>query len=781
VTPSYEDDISYRIWANDSASAEENSTVYNISNRWDCTWNISTNDLRSTGGFNADLEVGSVTITNTGDANYVNNNCTIGYTFTYEEDESSFYPDFSTDYLLEAIDTGDASDIQGFKLNDTTLSSFTVSVPANTTSLFVVKAGFPDATSVLDEQAEFNLTADIVDTQTGAETETITAQIIVTPGAYLDVEIDSPSNIIPYRINLTAGTVDFTAYIKDVVSGALGPNNTAYNITFNWTIPEALEGFFSGNTSEVNYSVFNDTTKEYLNVTLTFTEANLEASSLGNEDHTLYVYGYGYENSSGNLTLINHSTGILVSDSIILDFECYNESDDITVSACGSLDGDYVAPTTSTGGTTGGGGGGGGGAAGDKFSRSEGTFELLNGEALEFYFGVENTGAKVKTVEEIFVKGDNAEYITIKSGKGKKLSVGEKINITVEIDTPAYFTSGKHLLQFDIVLKDSLGTSETIQKFMTLYILDVSRTEADVMLVEARKYLDWMEIRRLDADVVEDLFNSMNSDYSTVSFSAVQSDFEELEEIVLSAKEFVELNGTLLEQIDHAKEFDINVFETKKLWLLANVIFNRGDYVLAKQRINEAQSMYAYETKGEFGAVYYARKNPLQAFSALIVLFGVGLFGGFMSRKVYLGRKIKLLKKEEKLLLELMELVQSYTFKDNKMSMGEYYESMGQYESKLSRTIAERIKTESALASLSNLRSKKEALGLEKKRLVEMMKDLQDQYLNKGSIETRVYENMLKTYASRLGNVSEELVYLETKKMLRQTGVLHKGAKKGGL
>ena len=382
-----------------------------------------------------------------------------------------------------------------------------------------------------------------------------------------------------------------------------------------------------------------------------------------------------------------------------------------------------------------------------------------------------NKDNKTKTVEEIFIKGENADYITVVSGKGKKLLGASKLNITLEINAPAYFPSGKHLLQFDVVIKDAFGTSETVQKFMTLYILDVPRTDADSMLLEARKYLDWMEIRRLDISVIEEIFNSMNADYSSVSFTEVQSNFEELETIVLSAQEFIGLNSSLLDQINHAKDFDINVFETKKLWLLANVIFNRGDYVLAKQRINEAQSMYSYETKGEFGAVYYARKNPIQAFSALIVLFGIGLFGGFMSRKLYLSRKIKLLHREEKLLLELMQLVQGYTFKENKMSMGEYYEAMNQYESKLSRTIAERIKSEAALSSLTNLRSKKDALAIEKKRLIEMMRDLQDRYLNKGTIETKVYENMLKTYAKRLADVSEELVYMETKKMLRKGGL----------
>jgi cysteine-rich repeat protein len=780
TTVPYNATYQYYVSMNDSAGNVNSTTNTTVYNQWDCTWSAYTDnpvntELNETAGFDEEKNVGTIWLNNTGDYNYSNSNCNIlfGFTPTISSSKMALNNSRTTTGFYVGAKSEEAIPIN-YTFNATVTSSFEYNISIESS----VGSGEDLGSQVFAG-----------------------ALLIQQEGPYLSQA--ASDNDEDNFIYLTPGIINLTGYIKNIM-GDGSANNTAYNVTSNWSIPDV----FVNASGLLNYSYANISNDSINSQNLEINYTSLANTTKGWRSFSLSSSGYGINqttNETYNITYSGNNT--LLNDSFNLYFACYATSDGFAVWDCLNDDPDTVAcgngyinnkagvanescddgnvvdgdgcdsscqtepETISSGGTSSGGGGGGGGASGDKFSKSEGTFELLNGEALEFYFAVENKGDKLKTVGEIFVKGDNADYITIKSGKGKKVSPGEKLNITLEINAPAYFPSGKHLLQFDIVLKDALGTTETVQKFMTLYILDVSRTEADSMLKDARGYLDWMEIRRLDVNTIEALFDSMNEDYSYVSFTSVQSNFEDLEKIVLSAKEFIEFNSSLLDQIDHAKDFDINVFETKKLWLLANVIFNRGDYVLAKQRINEAQSMYAYETKGEFGAVYYARKNPLQAFSALIVLFGIGLFGGFMSRKVYLSRKIKLLKKEEKLLLELMELVQGYTFKDNKMSMGEYYEAMNQYEAKLSKTIAERIKTESALMTLSNLRSKKEALALEKKRLVEMMRDLQDQYLNKGTIETKVYENMLKTYASRLGSVSEELVYLETKKMLRKGGL----------
>jgi hypothetical protein len=48
---------------------------------------------------------------------------------------------------------------------------------------------------------------------------------------------------------------------------------------------------------------------------------------------------------------------------------------------------------------------------------------------------------------------------------------------------------------------------------------------------------------------------------------------------------------------------------------------------------------------------------------------------------------------------------------------------------------------------------------------------VQESYLKKGEIETRVYENMFRIYNARLARVEEELLFLEAKQFIRGKGL----------
>jgi len=61
---------------------------------------------------------------------------------------------------------------------------------------------------------------------------------------------------------------------------------------------------------------------------------------------------------------------------------------------------------------------------------------------------------------------------------------------------------------------------------------------------------------------------------------------------------------------------------------------------------------------------------------------------------------------------------------------------------------------------------KKEALKEEMIRLKKMITDTQKLYFEKSGIETRIYENMMKSYATKLSDVEEKLVSMEAKEAL---------------
>ncbi len=272
--------------------------------------------------------------------------------------------------------------------------------------------------------------------------------------------------------------------------------------------------------------------------------------------------------------------------------------------------------------------------------------------------------------------------------------------------------------------------------------------------------------------------NSMNVSYDEVNFLAVEETFLKLEEIYGAVILYEDISKALGAQILWAQNYGIDVLETQKLKMLAGVVYRRGDYVAAAQKLQDALAMYSFETKGEFNLYYVVKNNPKQSVAALFASLLVLFSGSYISVRTYLKRKLKLLKKEEVLLLELMKVVQRYSFEENRMSMNEYYEAMNHYEKKLSEAIREKITTEAKIKNLMKMKGKIKVLIEEKKRVRQLIKGLQDDYMNKGKIETRVYQNMLKTYASRLTKVEEEIAFLDTRKFIKRKGKFKIGKEK---
>ena len=83
-------------------------------------------------------------------------------------------------------------------------------------------------------------------------------------------------------------------------------------------------------------------------------------------------------------------------------------------------------------------------------------------------------------------------------------------------------------------------------------------------------------------------------------------------------------------------------------------------------------------------------------------------------------------------------------------------------------TIEEQIRVESILSNMMKFKGKKKALNVEMRKINELIRSTQDDYLNKGKLETRVYENMLKTYAKRLAEIEESITSLETEEELKK-------------
>jgi hypothetical protein len=184
--------------------------------------------------------------------------------------------------------------------------------------------------------------------------------------------------------------------------------------------------------------------------------------------------------------------------------------------------------------------------------------------------------------------------------------------------------------------------------------------------------------------------------------------------------------------------------------------------------LEDAKRAYATEVKGEFNILYAIKNNPMQSLGILLGASVFGIGSSLVIRYRLYKKRLKILGEEEILLLELMKVVQKECFENNKMSMEEYENAMMQYEHKLSETISDKIRTETKIANMFRISGKRLALEDEKKRLVSMIKKIQDDYLNKGKLETRIYENALNSYTARLGDVEEQMAFLDAQDALKK-------------
>jgi hypothetical protein len=103
-------------------------------------------------------------------------------------------------------------------------------------------------------------------------------------------------------------------------------------------------------------------------------------------------------------------------------------------------------------------------------------------------------------------------------------------------------------------------------------------------------------------------------------------------------------------------------------------------------------------------------------------------------------------------------------FEKAKMSMKEYGESMMQYEERLGNVIASKINFEGKKNNLFKFKARRNKILEEREKLVELIRSTQEAYITKGKFETRIYENMLKSYSERLSDIEEKLALLEVKR-----------------
>ncbi|MFH1359228.1 MAG: hypothetical protein ABIH37_05040, partial [archaeon] len=737
-----ETNYTFRIWANDTIGDSNYSNNYTLNASWDCTW-TSTSALGAISGWDENKFIGNITINNTGDSAYAVSNCSLDFRLTYDLTERRIY--YDGEYL------------KNFK-------SYTVSAKSNQT--VIMNATF------LSEIKEESVVITIEEVRLRSTTRyrnTSATLVSNQVGPYLYQSISSN----PLSVYLTDNNFSLNGYLRNLM-GSLTVNvsNTAYNVSFNWTLASGLTNV-SGSLIKDFVNMSNNSLL-YNNIEVGFSD--LAGMSSGVK--TVYLYASGYNLSGGLIKDANNIT--LLTEIVNISFLCYNVSDGVCVASCGYEQDSDCPQATTTVSSSGAGGGGGGGGAEVESVKTAADYQLIRGEQNEVKIIFENKNKNESLKDLTFsVSGKISKYIEISPKQVSYLGPEQKITLTLTITSPTYIELGKQ--ELIITMKGKKGAGDyTDSKKITLEIHELSIERADEMLNESRELIKQLNEANLSSEYLNKLLNESENKLAVFNLEAVRNNYKIIKEQVKYALNSNKIITELESLIESAEKKGIDVSESSKLLKLAKLSMERREFEQAYSRVKDSQLTYALEVKGEFGKLsYYIKEYPgeISLGAIFLVIFSFGSYK--INRLRLVKKKIKELKEEEKILNELIRVVQKECFKDKKMGMDEYETAMKEYNKKLSEVIEGLIELEIKRLHMLRFTSKNKMLKSEKEKIINLIKELQEDYMKKKKIETRTFELKMESFNKRLGEIEEKLATLEAKKAVKGFGISLKIPREG--
>ena len=344
--------------------------------------------------------------------------------------------------------------------------------------------------------------------------------------------------------------------------------------------------------------------------------------------------------------------------------------------------------------------------------------------------------------------------------------------------SPAYREQAKYELIFtitgDAVAKDFVEDKGkkveinsikhfTENRVVTLNIHEVSPVLAKEAKFESEKFVNELIDAKLPVKTANYLLEQINKAYGLNDFGEVDKLSAELENIRNKALEAKSLLDTLNQKISLATKRGIDASETKRMLVLARSALAREDYDTALQRLREAQVIELVETKGAFNLLIFLKRFWwVLAIAGSIVAFA----GLIFYRKIMLSiiaKRISDLSIEEIAIIGLMRDLQIACFKEKKISIAQYHKRMYQYENRMEKikVIISKLRTKRVL--LSTLEEELAQLKNEDEKILKLMKDTQELYFVKHTLNRSKYLRRMDEYRLRAAELEENIALIESR------------------
>jgi hypothetical protein len=693
-TPYTIENWTFRLWSRDPTGNENISSNYTLYVDYDWTWTLYPLSFDTVGGvINTLVNIGNLTINNTGDYN-------LTFNITYTGTPSVVFNVTSPVIIY-------AKDMLSININAT--------APG-------VEAEYP--ISILVEAVNQSASP-----QQRTSNVTLAA---VTSGPYLTISITE------FDSSVTQGdrTANLAAKITNV------GNETAHNVTANWTLPSGW-----ASSSDLNLSLGNLTTGQFKwhNISV------LVSSSAGTGAQTITAQA-------------NCTEGRYNSD-----------SKTVTVSAA---QGQVTTPPSSSSG--GGGGGGGGIAYGppsyDFTIQSPSSVTATPNSEVTVLINITNA-IKGTTLNNITmdVQGYFLTFMDWSPERITRLAYNETKFFELKASIPKYMKSAKYplLLSVKVVGKDALDNSSSdrslkyLEKSVSVLLIvqEIGKEESINSLLRAQADIDEMEKASLNIRTASELLDRAKAaleekDYTQVfdlssKISAIKSD-------AFSAKDI----------IDKIKEKALNTKGNEdiiKMLEPAQRALEEGDFSLALELANKAS--YAQQVEQgyrESGWTYVARDFIRENWASLLIIMLVSALAGlFIRAKIstgYIEGRIRDSQTQETSVFALIKKAQEQYFKEKIMSPRLYKKTMNELKKRVTSIEQNRIRLRSQIVKILKFKRNKAELEKELSYLDDNMKSLQQKYFQKKIITTEAYDQALDDYNIRKADIEKTISMLEKKK-----------------
>ncbi|MFH2028358.1 MAG: NEW3 domain-containing protein, partial [Nanoarchaeota archaeon] len=712
-----------RMLANDSAGNYNYTEDVNITVQYDRTWTRTPSIFTTiSAASNQNVTIGNLTINNTGDYEMIFNISSNSTTTIYNQ---------TSQFNLSAKES------ITIQINETAPTNGTKTIKLNTTSS-------PNGDPI---------------------SQTTTGSIVVAPGQpILVATITTPST---ESRTVTQGDtgVAFTANIQNVGEA------DASNVTFFFTFPNDWTVTF-GSTS-VHYNTLSSGATEENTIEVTIPST----ASTGIKNFT--ANATAYNSSGGNLDAV----GLIFSDSVTVTVNAVSQPLAPGTGDTGDTGG------AATGGASGGGGGGGGGGGAPSLSKkivgkelieSEEAFELVRGLSDSFILRVTNVYEEVEMYDVMIdVEGYLSQYLSISPIRITRILPGQTKEFIVTVTSPSYMNKGNYPLEFTITadlrgqkitmlpggstVTSFIEKALTEKRFVTLNILEVSRSDAEFNLKEAETNLADMDHAEFPtnnaARLLEDAKKALE-DKNYEEAKRLSDLIAKLHEDAFAADDLI---NEVKEKIRQAEENGIDVSEAKSMLNLAIAAFERGDFEAALTRAKDAQLTELLLSKGK---INYLKLIKQYWWAVLIAAMALLFAAVLVYRRfiiILIKRRLEDIDKEESTLHNLIRELQEKRYNTNKMSSAEYHRQMFNHETRLTDIRKLRLSLISKREKLTDAADEIKRLHAEDDELIRKIRLLQTNYYIKKKITTKTYSARLEEFKSRRTDIENNVAVLEAK------------------